>query len=186
MTPPNGAGLRMAWERVRRRAIGHRRDEFGEPWMLAVSDPSGVVALRADADPPDAKPPVTVPPVTVPPVTVPPVTVPPVTVPPVTRRPDTVPAVAVPADGEEALVGALHRVADSFERVAESLDADRRERRGSLEGFDALLRELVTELRPPSAIPPVVVGGSIEPDALEGQLDLSQPEIAPNAKARTK
>ncbi len=134
--------------------------------MLAVSDPSGVVALRADADPPDAKPPVTVP--------------------PVTRRPDTVPAVAVPADGEEALVGALHRVADSFERVAESLDADRRERRGSLEGFDALLRELVTELRPPSAIPPVVVGGSIEPDALEGQLDLSQPEIAPNAKARTK
>jgi hypothetical protein len=176
MTPPNGAGLRMAWERVRRRAIGHRRDEFGEPWMLAVSDPSGVVALRADADPP----------VTVPPVTVPPDAKPPVTVPPVTRRPDTVPAVAVPADGEEALVGALHRVADSFERVAESLDADRRERRGSLEGFDALLRELVTELRPPSAIPPVVVGGSIEPDALEGQLDLSQPEIAPNAKARTK
>lgn len=67
-----------------------------------------------------------------------------------------------PVDDDRALVDALHRVADSFERVAESLDADRRARRETLDDVDTVLRALVGELRSPAAVPPVVLAGTID------------------------
>jgi hypothetical protein len=68
---------------------------------------------------------------------------------------------AGPADDTRALVDALCRVADSFERVADSIDADRRARRATLDDVDSLLRALVGELRSPAAVAPVVLAGTI-------------------------
>jgi hypothetical protein len=73
-----------------------------------------------------------------------------------------VPGAAEPFDGNRALVEALHRVAESFERVADSLDADRVARHETLDDVHGLLRTLVGELRSPAAVAPVVVAGTID------------------------
>lgn len=65
-------------------------------------------------------------------------------------------------DGDGGLVPALHRVADAFERLADGLEADRRERSVRLDAMEALVRELVTGLSQPAAVPPIVVGGTID------------------------
>jgi hypothetical protein len=150
---------------VRRQVLDDNRDEYGEPWTTAHG-PSG----RPDTDERSG---------------------------PETREADgagatgagATAAISARRDGEAhadatletfsgaALVGALNRVADSFEKVVEGLDTDRRERWARLDDLDALLRELVISLRPPTSVPPVIVGGSIDA-SVEEQIDLSQPDIA--------
>jgi hypothetical protein len=178
---------RLAWARLRRTAAHGDRDELGEPWMRLDPDPSRVVdqigpevpavdALLVDSA--RVESPFLVPPV------------PPV--PPVRPEPPAPPAVATPAvpDREDALVDALHRVADSFERIAESLEADRLDRRARFDDVDDLLHELVNGLARPTAVPPVVIGGSIESGELEdpalarAQVDLTRPEIVATADVR--
>lgn len=179
---------RSVWARLRRTAVHGDRDELGEPWMRLDPDPSRVVdriepgvpavdALVVDstgAVPARVESPFLVPPV------------PPV--PPVRPAP---PAAASPAvaDHDDALVDALHRVADSFERIAESLEADRLDRRARFDDVDGLLHELVNGLARPTAVPPAVIGGSIEageleePVAVEAHVDLTRGEIAATAGA---
>ena len=70
------------------------------------------------------------------------------------------------AEHEAKLFSTLYRVADAFEKIAEGLDADRRDRRQQLDAVEFLLRELVLGFAQPTAAPPFVVGGSIEPGAL--------------------
>jgi hypothetical protein len=69
-------------------------------------------------------------------------------------------------DNTTELVSALHRVADAFETIAQTLDADRRDRRQQLDAVEFLLREMVIGLAQPTAVSPIVVGGSIDPGAL--------------------
>jgi hypothetical protein len=87
------------------------------------------------------------------------------------------------------MVHTLNRVADAFERIAESLEADRRDRRQQLDSVEFLLREMVLGFAPPtaappSAAPPGVLGGSIDPAALGADafrkvdIDLSDGPIA--------
>ena len=75
------------------------------------------------------------------------------------------------------IVHALGRVADTFARIADGLDADRRERRvqfeadredrrTQLDAVEYLLREMAIGVGGATAVPPVIVGGSIEPDKL--------------------
>ncbi|MDQ1466734.1 MAG: hypothetical protein QOH10_1149 [Actinomycetota bacterium] len=91
-----------------------------------------------------------------------------------------------PAAPDTALVSALHRVADSFERVAESLDADRCDRGARLDDVESLLREFMSGLRP-TAVPPVVIGGSIEPpDALSGDAAPVDAKPGPARKKRPR
>jgi hypothetical protein len=70
------------------------------------------------------------------------------------------------ADHDMELVNTLRRVADAFERIAESLESDRRDRRAQLDAVEFLLREMVLGFAQPSAVPPVVVGGTVNPGAL--------------------
>jgi hypothetical protein len=87
------------------------------------------------------------------------------------------------AEKEAALFGALHRIADAFEKIAEGLEADRRDRRQQLDAVEFLLREMVLGFALPTTAPSVVVGGSIEPDALRAcaldrvDIDLSDTPI---------
>ena len=76
--------------------------------------------------------------------------------------------------GAADLVGALNRVAEAFERVADGLDADRRDRKDRRDDLDGVLRGLVAALQSPTAVAPVVVAGSI---------DLSEPEAEIEADA---
>jgi hypothetical protein len=88
------------------------------------------------------------------------------------------------ADHDLQLVNTLDRVADAFENIAESLEADRRDRRVQLDTVEFLLRELVLGFAQPTAVPPVVLGGSIDAEApSDGQhygvdIDLSDVPIA--------
>jgi hypothetical protein len=88
------------------------------------------------------------------------------------------------ADHELDLVNALHRIADAFESVAASLEADRRERRDQLDAVEFLLREMVLGFTQPTAIPAGVLGGSITPGSAGGSegrvvdIDLSDSPIA--------
>jgi hypothetical protein len=175
--------LRTAWRRARRRVLDDSRDDAGEPWTTAHR-PSG----RPDTDErPGAQPGADGAGATA----------------AISARRDgeahadatvetgagATAAISARRDGEAhadatvetvagaALVSALNRVADSFEKVVESLDTDRRERWARLDDLDTLLRELVISLRPPTSVPPVIVGGSIDP-SVEEQIDLSQPDIA--------
>jgi hypothetical protein len=67
-------------------------------------------------------------------------------------------------DGE--LVTALHRIADSFERVADGLEAERADRIAQGDAIEFLLRELVLGAAvAPTAIRPTVLGGSIDRSA---------------------
>jgi hypothetical protein len=81
-------------------------------------------------------------------------------------------------DREMEIVHALGRVADTFARIADGLDADRRERRlqfeadrqdrrTQLDAVEYLLREMAIGVRGATVEPPIVVGGSIKPDAIE-------------------
>lgn len=81
------------------------------------------------------------------------------------------------AERDIELVHALGRVADTFARIADGLDADRRERRAQfeadrqdrrtqLDAVEYLLREMAIGVGGATAVPPVIVGGSIEPDTL--------------------
>jgi hypothetical protein len=67
---------------------------------------------------------------------------------------------------DPGLVPALNRVADAFERMAASIDVEHREREARLDAVERLLRELVTGLAQPTAVAPVVLGGSISLDQL--------------------
>ncbi|HEY5014433.1 MAG TPA: hypothetical protein VIK61_17245, partial [Acidimicrobiia bacterium] len=106
--------------------------------------------------------------------------------PPVPPEPPAPPAPAAPAvaDRDDALVDAMHRVADSFERIAESLEADRLDRRARFDDVDGLLHSLVNGLARPTSVAPVVIGGSVESGdfeeltAAEAHVDLTQGEIA--------
>ncbi len=87
------------------------------------------------------------------------------------------------ADPDPGLVPALNRVADAFERMAASIEVEHRERDVRLDAVEQLLRELVTGLAQPTAVPPVVVGGSISLDMLhddpdgEVAIDLADPQL---------
>ena len=107
------------------------------------------------------------------------------------------PAPRTRAHRDAELVAALGRVADTFARIADGLDADRRERRAQfeadrddrstqLDAVEYLLREMAIGVRGATAEPPIVVGGSIEPDSIERtptteprelQIDLSEAAI---------
>jgi hypothetical protein len=84
---------------------------------------------------------------------------------------------------DSGLVRELHRVADAFERIAETLEVDRCERGARLDAVELLLRDLVTGLTHPTAVSPLVVGGSIESDPVGAlprdhtEIDLADPRI---------
>jgi hypothetical protein len=82
------------------------------------------------------------------------------------------------ATREDALARALDRLADSFDRVAAGLEADRHDRLARLDDVDVLLRELVVGLtaraQPPVAVAPatrpsVVVAGTIDLAGVESE-----------------
>ena len=87
-------------------------------------------------------------------------------------------------DRDKELVDALHCVADSFERIAESLEADRRDRRQQVDAVEFLLREMVLGMAQPSGPIRPCLGGSIDPGALAANgdgavdIDLSDGPIA--------
>jgi hypothetical protein len=96
---------------------------------------------------------------------------------------DIAPLDVTPTETDPGLVPALNRVADAFERMAASLEIEHREREVRLAAVEQLLRELVTGLGQPTAVPPVVVGGSISAEMLQGHpddaaaIDLSDPQL---------
>jgi hypothetical protein len=70
------------------------------------------------------------------------------------------------ADHDTELVNALHRVADAFESIAQSLEIDRSDRREQLDAVEFLLREMVLGMAQPTATTPGVLGGSIDPSSI--------------------
>jgi hypothetical protein len=70
------------------------------------------------------------------------------------------------ADHDLELVNALHRVATSFESIAESLESDRLDRRTQIDAVEFLMREMVLGFAHPTAVAPVVLGGTVDPAAL--------------------
>jgi hypothetical protein len=96
------------------------------------------------------------------------------------------------ADHNTELVNALHRVAEAFESVAETLDVDRRDRRQQLDAVEFLLREMVIGLAQPTAVSPIVVGGTIDPGVLAARplaavdIDLTDPPIPVDAPVEVR
>lgn len=146
MTPRAIARLRSAWANVR------RRDHAG-----AEGDPGTLWTGSRSATPRDTP----------------------------ALRASRARAEAVDRDLE--LVQALTRVADTFSRIADGLDADRRERRAQfeadrrdrrtqLDAVEYLLREMTIGVGGATSVAPVVVGGSIEPDA-PGRRELDEADI---------
>lgn len=93
-------------------------------------------------------------------------------------------AALLAADAESAsplpaitLNAALERIAESIDGLAAQLDAYHVERVQHLDAIEFLLRELVIGSMQPTAAPPVVLGGVVGPDALDGD-DI---EILPDA-----
>jgi hypothetical protein len=84
------------------------------------------------------------------------------------------------ADHDLELVNALHRVATAFESIAESLEADRLDRRAQIDAVEFLMREMVLGFARPTAVAPVVLGGTVDPAALRADpsravdIDLSE------------
>jgi hypothetical protein len=64
------------------------------------------------------------------------------------------------------LTAALERIAESIDGMAAQLDAYHVERAQHLDAIEFLLRELVIGSMPPTAAPPVVLGGVVAPRAL--------------------
>jgi ParB family transcriptional regulator, chromosome partitioning protein len=91
------------------------------------------------------------------------------------------------ADHNLELLNALHRVADAFASIGQSLEADRRDRHAQLDAVEFLLREMVIGFAQPTAVSPVVLGGTVDPAALganprgEVDIDLSDPPIPVDA-----
>jgi hypothetical protein len=75
------------------------------------------------------------------------------------------------AEHDLELVNALHRVAESFERIAESLESDRRDRQLQLDSVEFLMREMVLGAAHPTAVSPAVLGGTIDPGAVVGRAE---------------
>jgi hypothetical protein len=145
-------------------ALYHRLDgtseEDGRPWMTTFADE------RGDRDP-DARS-----------VSAVDVTEREVTGAGLVREPETEIGTAIDASAAAAdpgLVPALNRVADAFERMAASIEVEHREREARLDAVEQLLRELVAGLAQPTAVPPVVVGGSISLDMLRDHDDGDDP-----------
>lgn len=69
------------------------------------------------------------------------------------------------AEHDLELVNALHRVATAFESIAESLESDRLDRRAQIDAVEFLMREMVLGFAHPTAIAPVVLGGTVDPAA---------------------
>jgi hypothetical protein len=72
---------------------------------------------------------------------------------------------------------ALHRIADTIERVSAQLDAYHHERAEHLDAIEFLLREMVIGTISPPTVRPAVVGGVVDPDAI----DLTRPEVTISA-----
>jgi len=68
---------------------------------------------------------------------------------------------------------ALHRIADTIERLSAQLDAYHHERAEHLDAIEFLLREMVIGTISASTVRPVVLGGVIDPDVI----DLTRPEV---------
>jgi hypothetical protein len=158
-----GDRFRSAWARLRGRDDAVAGDDLGTPWMLSFDE-----THREHRDMP-------------------------------ARRRGEV----TTAEREEQVARALGRVADTFARIADSLDADRRDRRvqfeadrrdrrTQLDAVEFLLREMAIGVSGATAVPPVVVGGSIDPDALrenargEVQIDLSDAPIELDAEVEVR
>jgi hypothetical protein len=84
---------------------------------------------------------------------------------------ETAPLDPTATESDPGLVPALNRVADAFERMAANLEIEHREREVRLAAVEQLLRELVAGLAQPTAVPPVVLGGSIDLETLGGAED---------------
>jgi hypothetical protein len=110
---------------------------------------------------------------------------------------DAAPADAAPADEIAALLAvdaesssspplpaitlgaALERIAESIDGLAAQLDAYHVERVQHLDAIEFLLRELVIGSMQPTAAPPVVLGGVVEPKALDGDDIQILPDAGP-------
>jgi len=62
---------------------------------------------------------------------------------------------------------AMHRIADTIERLSAQLDAYHHERAEHFDAIEFLLREMVIGTVAPAAVRPVVLGGVIDPDAID-------------------
>ena len=71
-------------------------------------------------------------------------------------------------DGDVEQTKALHRIADSIERLGAQIDSYHHERAQHLDAIEFLLREMVIGTVAPSGTPAIVLGGVIDPDALDG------------------
>jgi hypothetical protein len=70
------------------------------------------------------------------------------------------------------LTAALERIAESIDALAAQLDANHVERAQHFDAIEFLLRELVIGSIQPTAAPPLVLGGVVEPQAL-GEDDIA-------------
>jgi hypothetical protein len=81
------------------------------------------------------------------------------------------------AEHDLELVNALQRVATAFESIAESLESDRLDRHAQIDAVEFLMREMVLGFAHPTAVAPVVLGGTVDPTALRAEtavdIDLS-------------
>ncbi|MGO9874662.1 MAG: hypothetical protein ACLPVY_12775 [Acidimicrobiia bacterium] len=85
---------------------------------------------------------------------------------------DEVLARALPGEDVEQ-TKALHRIADSIERLSAQLDAYHQERAEHLDAVEFLLREMVIGTISVLPVGPVVLGGVIDP----GAIDLTRSEV---------
>ena len=77
------------------------------------------------------------------------------------------------AERDAELTKGLDRIADTIERLAVQLDSYHHELAEHLDTIEFLLREIVINTVPASAARPIVLGGVIDPEAI----DLTGPEI---------
>lgn len=90
-----------------------------------------------------------------------------------------VPAERARLERDAELLKGLDRIVDSIERVAAQLDSYHQERAEHLDAIEFLLREMVISMIPPTTARPVVLGGVIDPEAI----DRTGPEITISADA---
>jgi hypothetical protein len=83
------------------------------------------------------------------------------------------------------LTAALERIAESIDGLAAQLDAYHVERAQHLDAIEFLLRELVIGSIQPTAAPPLVLGGVVEPHALGGDDIAIIPDRGPLVAGRT-
>jgi hypothetical protein len=83
------------------------------------------------------------------------------------------------------LTAALERIAESIDGLAAQLDAYHVERAQHLDAIEFLLRELVIGSIQPTAAPPLVLGGVVEPPALGEDDIMITPDRGPLVAGRT-